>query len=583
MFRIRMWAPRKTVASEENLRVAGAQEPEHTDEYVRMTRRIRDSPFGPFAARMFAPASRLRSPSTAGAQIIERSRFFEAPWCVAAVVTIALAGCAGGPAQKKSAANGQEKLSPAVAALYTRLADDEKRYFAARDPATFKNDETAATASYEWAWNDAQDAAALCAKTHGCDTTKFDAAFARMSGQVATPGGEEATTPEATTTAGEASAVAAAVPEIGRTVTLLKGRELSEVMTLNGPVKVALEEWLTSLRPNLMDTYENYQYLRSLMWPEYEKAKLPEAILFGIMAKESGGRVHAYSRSGAAGLLQFMPATGQRFGLNYEDGFDQRYDPQLAARANAAYLNEQLAQLNNNLEMVIAAYNGGEGRMQRLARSAPDAGFWDPEIFSQLPPETRDYVPVVLAAAWLYLHPEKYNLQFPKIDGRLGTLVLQKKASLAELAVCLGDAGSAHDGWFRALRNLNAAIDPRDPQPASTPLRVPQQLVGLYEKNCIRGAWGAVASDLHQAVLSTPAPTAVVSATRRAPPPPPPVAKARKAAPTYVVRRGETLSSIARKFGCNNAQELAKANGIKAWDVGKVHPGRVLQVGVCTQ
>ena len=505
-------------------------------------------------------------------------------WCVAAVLTIALAGCAGGPAQKKPAAKGQEKPTAAVAALYTRLADDEKRYFAARDPATFKNDEAVATASYQWAWNDAQDAAALCAKTHGCDTTKFDAAFARMSGQaVATmPSAEEATTPEATTTAGEASAVAAAVPEVGRTVTLLKGRELSEVMTLNGPVKVALEEWLTTLRPYLMDTYENYQYLRYMMWPEYEKAKLPEAILFGIMAKESGGRVHAYSRSGAAGLLQFMPATGQRFGLSYSDGFDQRYDPQLAARANAAYLNEQLEILNNNLEMVIAAYNGGEGRMQRLAKNAPDANFWDPEIFAQLPAETRDYVPVVLAAAWLYLHPEKYNLVFPKIDGRPGTLVLQKKASLAELAVCLGSEGNLHDGWFRTLRNLNASVDPREPLPASTRLRVPQQLVGLYEKNCMRGVWGSVAGDLHEAVLATPAPV-IASATRRAPPPPPPMAKARKAAPTYVVRRGETLSSIARKFGCDNASELAKANGIKPKDVGNVHPGRVLQVGVCTR
>ena len=155
-----------------------------------------------------------------------------------------------------------------------------------------------------------------------------------------------------------------------------------------------------------MDTYENYQYMRQLMWPEYQKAGLPEAILFGIAPKESGGRVHAVSRSGAAGLLQFMPATGARFGLGYVDGFDQRYDPALAARANAAYLNEQLAIFNNNLELVIAAYNGGEGRMQRLARGSDTASFWDPKIYYELPAETRDYVPVVLAAAWLYLHPK---------------------------------------------------------------------------------------------------------------------------------------------------------------------------------
>ena len=70
-----MKEPFKTVASEENLRVAGAQEAEHACEYVRMTRHLRGSPFGSFAARMFAPASCLRSSSTAGAQIIERSGF----------------------------------------------------------------------------------------------------------------------------------------------------------------------------------------------------------------------------------------------------------------------------------------------------------------------------------------------------------------------------------------------------------------------------------------------------------------------------------------------------------------------------
>ena len=70
-----MKEPFKTVASEENLRVAGAQEPEHACEYVRMTRRIHGSRSAPFAARMFAPASCLRSPGTAGAQIIERSGF----------------------------------------------------------------------------------------------------------------------------------------------------------------------------------------------------------------------------------------------------------------------------------------------------------------------------------------------------------------------------------------------------------------------------------------------------------------------------------------------------------------------------
>lgn len=514
-----------------------------------------------------------------------KSRFRAASICVPAMLA-ALAGCAAAPPKGASQASPS---NAAVNALYARLDADEKKYFAAREPATFSKDTAAATAQYKAAWDDAQDAQAQCGKTRGCDGARFDAAFARMAGGASAPAENEnggtSMTPEATSNAGENSPVATALPELGRSITLLKGKELSEVMTLNGPVKVALEEWLTSLRPYLMDTYENYMYLRHLMWPEYQKAGLPEAILFGIMAKESGGRVHAVSRSGAAGLLQFMPATGARFGLGYVDGFDQRYDPALAARANAAYFNEQLAIFNNNLELVIAAYNGGEGRLQRLARGAPDASFWDPQIFYELAPETRDYVPVVLAAAWLFLHPEKYNLQFPRIDGRPGTLILQKNASLAEVAVCLGQDGNMHDGWFRTLRNLNPAVDPRETLPASTTrLHVPQPVVAAYERNCANGVWAAVANDLHQAVLTAPPappPTATAHSGRAAAPPPPRAHG--KSNPTYVLRRGETLAGVARKFGCRNATELAKANGIAPGEYSSIHPGRVLQVGICTQ
>jgi len=52
-----------------------------------------------------------------------------------------------------------------------------------------------------------------------------------------------------------------------------------------------------------MESYENYQYMRALMWPAYERAGLPEALLFGILATESAGKVHAVSRAGAADEL----------------------------------------------------------------------------------------------------------------------------------------------------------------------------------------------------------------------------------------------------------------------------------------
>src|SRR5699024_12862764 len=95
-----------------------------------------------------------------------------------------------------------------------------------------------------------------------------------------------------------------------------------------------------------MRSYVNYRYLRHLMWPQFKKEGLPEAVLFGLLTKESNGKVHAVSRAGAKGPLQFMYATGSRFGLHVVDGFDQRFDPAKSARAAADYMNEQLKVLD---------------------------------------------------------------------------------------------------------------------------------------------------------------------------------------------------------------------------------------------
>jgi membrane-bound lytic murein transglycosylase D len=455
-----------------------------------------------------------------------------------AVACLLLTACAAQPVQ-----NGARKDS-AVDGLYARLDADSQRYLKARD--------SNGAAESSAALDDLRAAATQCASTQGCDNVRFVAAFDRLlreqPGALVAPAGDGEVAPsEESAEAGEASPVVAALPEVGRSVALLKGRNLGDIIALNDPVKLALEQWLTQYRPNLMKAYENYSYLRSRMWPEYEKAGLPEALLFGMLAQESGGKVHAVSRSGASGPLQFMSATGARFGLGIVDGFDQRFDPTLSARANAAYINEQLGELNDSLELAIGAYNGGEGAMQRLAAHAPDAGFWSPQIYFALSPETRDYVPMVLAAAWLFLHPERYHLSFPKLEAKPVSITLQQPASLNELTICFGQAGNA-DGWFRTLRNLNPALDPRQRLDAGSRVDVPAPLAADYAKFCAHGKWVELAADLHNAVLPVAPPEAVHASSR---------------AHMYVVRKGDTLAAIARKHGCSSAGELARINHLK--------------------
>jgi len=493
---------------------------------------------------------------------------------IVALVVAGLTACAAQPAQKPAinsqASAGGAANAEAVSALYARLDADEKRYVAARASAGAGNAEQSAGETRA-ALDDLQAASAQCLAIRECESQRFVAALdhllrrdngllsedaANPAPDGAEPGGE----------AGVGSPVTAALPEVKRSVALLKGRELSDLIAMNDPVKVSLELWLTQLRPNLMLAYENYQYLRYRMWPEYQRAGLPEAVLFGMLAKESGGKVHAVSRSGASGPLQFMYATGTRFGLSNVNGFDQRFDPQMSARANAAYLNEQLAVFNNNLELVLGAYNGGEGAMQRLSARNPDSAFWDPKIYYELSPETRDYVPMVLAAAWLFLHPERYHLTFPHIDSKPATIALSAATSIDELTICLGNEGNPN-GWFRTLRNLNPAFEPQVALAPGTRIELPARLVPVYEKSCAGGKWVELAGDLHRAA-------APVVPTRA----PPPARQTRTASVRgYVVRKGDTVRAIARKVGCVDVRDLAAANRLKA-PAYHLRVGQTLQV-----
>jgi membrane-bound lytic murein transglycosylase D len=328
------------------------------------------------------------------------------------------------------------------------------------------------------------------------------------------------------------------LPDISSTPPFFRGKDLCELIDLNEPVKAALNDWLTWMRPNLMTSYENYLYLRAKMAPIYHEAGLPEALLFGIIATETNGKVHAYSRSGAAGPLQFMRGTGRRYGLTVEDGFDLRYDPVASTKANVSYLNEQLAELNQSLEKTLAAYNGGENRLRRLNRQFKNTDFWDSRFYNSLPGETRQYVPRVLAAAWLFLHPEDYNLKFPKYDTETSVLKLKQDTSLDELSVCFGQELGQTDGWFRTLRNLNPRIDAEESIKAGTEIDIPANLGEIYGAKCLRGELVKLARELHEAKY----PEMII----------------------YTVRRGDTLGRIASRYRCTSQREIATLNNLRS-------------------
>jgi membrane-bound lytic murein transglycosylase D len=520
-------------------------------------------------------------------------------------------------------------MSPAYAAksdkyepLYSKMRQAGENYRQAR--IKLSEGDSNGMIAMNKALEDMEDVASECLKQKSCDGTKVITFYESLlkSTDINTADNE----PGLGADGSGNSPILAQSEQARRTMTMFEDADsFSKMVEMNEPVQAAIKDWLTQQRAFLIDAWENYQYMRYLTSPEYEKAGLPEALLFGIMAKESGGRVHSISSAGASGPLQFMYGTGQRFGLGRDaTGFDTRFDPQFAARANAQYINERFAELNRNVEMTVAAYNGGEGRASRIFNQTGGKSFWSPEVYSQWPVETRDYVPKVIAAAILFLHPKKYGLVFPRIDTTPDQFSLVRSASIFELTICMGN-GDNRDGWFRVLRNLNPRYEADAYIPQGTVLRAPKRAVAMYRQNCLQGPRAELASQLMRASKLPPGPVYVASTVSlpsantptsvsttgssggntgtlslaeqiEAANMPSPgskknndtkadskkVADRKKTEPKakqYRVKKGDSLMAIARVHNCD-ITELAKGNRLRAPGYTIV-PGQKLQLKGC--
>ncbi len=470
-----------------------------------------------------------------------------------------------------------------VEALNQRMAVAEKRYREAM--VKIGNADPAGAAESNAALEDMEDVVAGCSAQKGCQLSNMLAAYKRLLKLNADaeaeviedePEGDDHATP-----------LAIDVPEAARAAHLLADdHRFDKMVQYNPAVQAGIRRWLTDMRGALITSYENYQYMRHLMWPTYERNGLPEALLFGIMAKESNGKAHVTSRAGAAGPMQFMYATGQRFGIGPDaTGFDTRYDPAMSASASARYLNERMGQLNRSIELALAAYNGGEGRALRVYQGAGGRGFWDADVYNQFPPETRDYVPMVIAAAWLFLHPREYGLDFPRVDARPASLRLSQPASIYQLTICLGNRGE-REGYMRALRNLNPRYQAESWLPAGATLNATTKIVGLYNRHCTQGKRAELARTL---VMSNADSAIVRSSPAKIPPASGAVVATTVATGTpatvvpreYRVQGGETLTSIARKFQCD-MKMLAEANEIKRPRYN-IRPGQRLKLEGCRE
>src|SRR5687767_7525660 len=126
---------------------------------------------------------------------------------------------------------------------------------------------------------------------------------------------------------------------------------------------------------------------------------------------ESAFKPNALSKAKAKGIWQFMRGTGLENGLKHDWYIDERSDPDKATRAAANYLKTLHRMFDGDWHLALASYNGGPGRVQRAVRRSGKSDFWALTASTRyLPRETRDYVPLILAAVIVARNPAQYGL-----------------------------------------------------------------------------------------------------------------------------------------------------------------------------
>lgn len=321
---------------------------------------------------------------------------------------------------------------------------------------------------------------------------------------------------------------------------------------------------------------------------------------------ESTFNPSARSRDNAVGLWQFLPNTGEGYGLQQDFWYDGRRDPYASTRAALDYLEVLYQRFEEDWLLALAAYNTGGGNLSRAIRRAGaevgEASFWD----LPLARETQSHVPRLLALSRIIADPEHYDVELPPIANTnpLSPVEIGQQIELSQVASLIG----VDIETIQALNPgyLQWATHPQSPQSLLIPSDQQQQLTaglarlepeqfvtwehyriqsgdtlsGIAAKlntsvallrtvNKINGSQiiagrdlliprGLAASDSRLAQLRLPAGRLPIAVPK-----------------TYTVRQGDNLWTIARRFDLHSV-DIAAWNGFDTDEL--LHPGQVLDL-----
>ncbi len=212
-------------------------------------------------------------------------------------------------------------------------------------------------------------------------------------------------------------------------------------------------EWYIKHPSHLRTVSQRAQPFLYLITEEIEARNLPlELALLPIV--ESSFDAFAYSHSSAAGLWQFVPATGKAFGLDQTYWYDGRRDVTASTQAALDYLTQLNKRFDGNWNHAIAAYNSGGGRVNSAIRKNRNLGKPTDFFSLDLPKETSSYVPKLLALADVLANKEKYGVDIPPIANK-PVLELVDPNEQLDLAIAAKYAGIS----IKELQSYNPAYN----------------------------------------------------------------------------------------------------------------------------
>lgn len=178
-------------------------------------------------------------------------------------------------------------------------------------------------------------------------------------------------------------------------------------MTYNDIVQKYIDQYTGRLRHSVSYMLGAYNFYVPIFEDALMLHQIPLELKY-LPVIESAFNPRARSRVGAAGLWQFMPATGKRYGLEINSLVDERCDPIKASYAAAKYLKD-LYDIFNDWTLVIAAYNCGPNNIiKAIHRAGGEHDYW--KIYPYLPRETRGYVPAFIAANYAMNYYTDHNI-----------------------------------------------------------------------------------------------------------------------------------------------------------------------------